>query len=411
LVLVLSNSIAEEAPMHFDPRMPEFRANPYPFYAQLQTHAPVFYWEEWNMIFLSRYDDCANLLREERLLRQGLGEPIPPPAHQEPLFNMMGNWLLLLDPPDHTRLRSLVHKAFTPRMVAQLRSSIQELTDGLLDQAEQQARAQGSVDLMAAFAYPLPVAVICALLGVPQDDYVQFHGWSDAIARSLDLTDDAAVYDRAAMAAAALTDYLDELLAQRRTHPQNDLISALVGLELEGDKLTKAELFGTCALLLIAGHETTVNLIGNGTLALLRHPDQWQALTQRPEIAAAAVEELLRYDSPVQMTTRIPHETFAYRGHTIRRGQEVAFLLGAANRDPARFPNPDQLDLGRGDSRHLSFGGGIHYCLGAPLARLEGEVAFSTLARRLPTLQLLSDDVVYRDNFLLRGLTALPVVL
>jgi pimeloyl-[acyl-carrier protein] synthase len=189
------------------------------------------------------------------------------------------------------------------------------------------------------------------------------------------------------------------------------LISALVDLESEGDKLTKSELFGTCALLLIAGHETTVNLIGNGTLALLRHPDQWQALVANPGLAPAAVEELLRYDSPVQMTTRIAQEAFEYAGHTIRRGQEVAFLLGAANRDPARFANPDQLDLSRGDSRHLSFGGGIHYCLGAPLARLEGEVAFSTLARRLPALHLAADKVTYRDNFLLRGLTALPVSL
>jgi cytochrome P450 len=389
--------------------MPEFRANPYPFYAQLQTHAPLFEWEAWDMLFLSRYEDCAGLLRDERLMRQGSGEPIPPPAHQKPLFDMMGKWMLLLDPPDHTRLRSLVHKAFTPRMVAQLRESVQQLTDDLLSQAEQKARAEGSVDLMAAFAYPLPVAVICTLLGVPQEDYVQFHGWSDAIARSLDLTDEAAVYDRAAVAATALTDYLDGLLAKRRAEPQNDLISALVSLELEGDKLTKAELFATCALLLIAGHETTVNLIGNGTLALLRHPDQWRALQANPELAGVAVEELLRYDSPVQMTARVAHATFEYHGHTIRRGQEVAFLLGAANRDPARFPNPDRLDLSRGDSRHLSFGGGIHYCLGAPLARMEGEIAFGTLARRMPTLQLAADEVTYRDNFLLRGLRALPV--
>jgi cytochrome P450 len=397
--------------MQFDPRMPEFRRNPYPFYAQLQTHAPVFFWDAWGMVFLSRYEDCAGLLRDDRLMRQGLGEPIPPPAHQKPLFDMMGNWMLLLDPPDHTRLRSLVHKAFTPRMVAQLRSSIEQLTGELLAAAEHQARAEGKVDLMATFAYPLPVAVICALLGVPPEDYVQFHGWSDAIARSLDLTEDPAVYDRAASAASALTGYLDGLLTQRRAAPQHDLISALVSLELEGDKLTKAELLATCALLLIAGHETTVNLIGNGTLALLQHPDQWRLLQEQPGLAGAAVEELLRYDSPVQMTTRIAHETFDFHGHTIRRGQEVAFLLGAANRDPDRFPAPDRLELTRGDSRHLSFGGGIHYCLGAPLARLEGEIAFAALARRLPTLHLATDTIKHRDNFLLRGLSELPVSL
>jgi cytochrome P450 len=395
--------------MQFDPRMPEFRLNPYPFYAQLQTHAPVFFWDTWNMVFLSRYDDCAALLRDDRLMRQGIGEPIPPPIQQKPLFDMMGNWMLLLDPPDHTRLRSLVHKAFTPRMVAQLRSSIQQLTDDLLDSTEQKVRAEGAADLMQAFAYPLPVAVICALLGVPPAEYVQFHGWSDAIARSLDLTEDPDVYDRAAGAAAALTDYLEGLLAQRRATPENDLISALVSLELEGDKLTKAELFATCALLLIAGHETTVNLIGNGTLALLQHPEQWRLLQEQPDLAATAVEELLRYDSPVQMTARVAHATFDFHGHTIRRGQEVAFLLGAANRDPTRFPRPDRLDITRGDSRHLSFGGGIHYCLGAPLARMEGEIAFATLARRLPALRLATDTITHRDNFLLRGLSTLPV--
>jgi cytochrome P450 len=397
--------VAEEAPMRFDPRMAEFRADPYPYYLQLQTHAPIFYWSDWGMLFLSRYEDCAGLLRDDRLMRQGIGEPISPPEQQKPLFDMMGRWMLLLDPPDHTRLRSLVHKGFTPRMIAQLRASIQQLTDELLDAAQE----QGSFDLMAAFAYPLPVAVICALLGVPSADYVRFHGWSDAIARSLDLTDDQAVYDRAAVAAVALTDYLDGLLTERRAHPQNDLISALVAVELEGDQLSKAELFATCALLLIAGHETTVNLIGNGTLALLRHPDQWRALQEQPQLAAGAVEELLRYDSPVQMTARVAHETFEYGGYTIQRGQEVAFLLGAANRDPSRFPNPDRLDLARGDSRHLSFGGGIHYCLGAPLARLEGEIAFATLARRMPSLHLAGEGVTYRDNFVLRGLTALPV--
>jgi cytochrome P450 len=244
---------------------------------------------------------------------------------------------------------------------------------------------------------------------VPSEDYVRFHDWSDAIARSLDLTDDPAVFDRAALAATALTDYLDGLLTERRARPENDLISALVAVELEGDQLSKAELFATCALLLIAGHETTVNLIGNGTLALLRHPDQWRALQEQPQLAPAAVEELLRYDSPVQLTARVAHETFEYRGHTIQRGQEIAFLLGAANRDPSRFPDPDRLDLARGDSRHLSFGGGIHYCLGAPLARLEGEIAFATLARRMPSLHLAGEGITYRDNFVLRGLTALPV--
>jgi cytochrome P450 len=320
---------------------------------------------------------------------------------------MMDKWMLLMDPPDHTRLRSLVHKAFTPRIIAQLRPTIQQLTDDLLDQM--QAQAGKPVDLIAGLAYPLPVAVICALLGVPQADHHQFHGWSDAIARSLDLTEETAVYDAAAESAVALTGYLEDLLAERRARPQDDLFSALVAVEEEGERLSTAELFATCALLLIAGHETTVNLIGNGTLALLRHPDQWQRLRAEPGLAESAVEELLRYDSPVQLTSRMACEEFEYKGSTFRRGQGVAFLLGAANHDPARFAEPARLDLARADNRHLAFGSGIHYCLGAPLARLEGEIAFSTLARRLPNLALTTEQVTYRDNYVLRGLTALPV--
>jgi cytochrome P450 len=393
--------------MDFDPRSPAFRSDPYPTYALLQQYAPIFFWDAWGMWFLSRYEDCYTLLRDNRLGRRGgrtedAGEP---PPQQRPLFEMMSRWMLLQDPPDHTRLRSLVHKAFTPRMVAQLRATVQQTTDDLLDRVQ----ARGSMDLIADFAYPLPVTVICQLLGVPPADHVHFRGWSDAIARSLDLTDVTAVYDRASEATVALESYLDGLLAERRAHPQADLFSALVAVEEQGDRLTRDELFATCALLLMAGHETTINLIGNGTLALLRHPDQWQRLREQPDLIQSAVEELLRYDSPVQLTARVVKEEIAYRGHVFRAGQEVAFLLGAGNRDPAQFAAPATLDLGRPDNRHLSFGGGIHYCLGAPLARLEGEVAFQTLARRLPDLALATDTVTYRDNLVLRGLETLPV--
>ena len=251
--------------------------------------------------------------------------------------------MLLVNPPDHTRLRSLAHKAFTPRMVAQLRGEIQRVTDELLDRVQ----GQGRMDLIADLAYPLPVTVICALLGVPPADHVAFRDWSDAIARSLDLTEEAAVYDRAAQAAVALTEYLDGLLAERRARPQADLFSALVAVEEEGERLTRDELFATCALLLMAGHETTINLIGNGTLALLRHPDQWRRLREEPGLIQPAVEELLRYDSPVQLTARVAREDIAYKEHVFRQGQQVAFLLGAANRDPAQFADPATLDIGR----------------------------------------------------------------
>jgi cytochrome P450 len=265
------------------------------------------------------------------------------------------------------------------------------------------------MDLIGDLAYPLPVAVICALLGVPAADHVLFRDWSDEIARSLDLTDETAVYDRAAASTVALTAYLDGLLAERRARPQADLFSALVAVEEQGDRLSREELFATCVLLLIAGHETTINLIGNGALALLRHPDQWRRLRESPDLMQTAVEELLRYDSPVQMTARVANEDIAYKGHRFRAGQQVAFLIGAANRDPAQFAAPAALDIGRRENRHLSFGGGIHYCLGAPLARLEGEIAFQTVARRMPKLALAAETVAYRDNYVLRGLEALPV--
>jgi cytochrome P450 len=390
--------------MQFDPRAPEFRANPYPYYELLQAHAPIFYWDAWGFWFLSRYDDCHALLRDDRLGRDESGGYVPPPQ-QKPLFEMMSHWMLVMDPPDHTRLRSLVHKAFTPRMVSQLRPSVQQIADDLLDKAQE----KGTMEVIGDLAYPLPVTVICVLLGIPPSDHIHFHGWSDAIARSLDLTEETAVYDRAARATVDLTAYLEQLVTERRARPRDDLLSALVSVEEQGEKLTREELFATCALLLIAGHETTVNLIGNGTLALLRHPEQWQRLRENPELVQSAVEELLRYESPVQLTARVAHQDIDYKGHVFRKGQQVSFLLGAANRDASQFPDPARLDIARADNRHLAFGGGIHYCLGAPLARLEGEIAFQSLARRLPNLSLAADTIAYRDNLTLRGLESLPV--
>jgi cytochrome P450 len=387
---------------NFDPRSPEFRQNPYPYYNLLLTHAPIFYWETWGITFLSRHEDCSELLRDNRLGRGRYGEP---PPSQVALSAMMSRWMLLMNPPDHTRLRGLVYKAFTPRMVEQLRGTIQTVTDRLLDQVAQ----RGEMDLIADFAYPLPVTVIAEMLGIPEEDRDLFHHWSDALARSLDLTDDPAIYDRASVAAGEFTDYLRTLAARRRAQPTGDLLSALVQVEEAGQQLTEDELYATCALLLVAGHETTINLIGNGTLALLRNPDQLRLLHEKPTLARTAVEELLRYDSPVQMTARVALEDISYKGTTFRSGQEVAFLLGAANYDPAVFAEPHRLDIAREKNPHLSFGSGIHYCLGAPLARLEGQIAFETLLRRLPNLRLAVENPVYRDNFVLRGLDALPV--
>ena len=392
--------------MEFDPRSPAFRANPYPFYDMLRAFAPIFYWQPWGMWFLTTHEDCHALLRDDRFGHLPLSVAAAPPS-QRALWQMQTNWLLTMNPPDHTRLRGLVQKAFTPRAVAQLRATIQRLTDALIDRMAEKEQ----VDVIADLAYPLPVAVICEMLGVPLADQGLFHAWSAALVRSLDLTDEPAVYNRASVAAAEMTAYFDALLAERRAQPQTDILSALVAAEEAGDRLTTEELFGTCALLLVAGHETTVNLIGNGTLALLRHPDQWQRLHNEPGLIASAVEELLRYDSPVQLTSRAALTDVTYKGQRFPRGTFVTFLLGAANHDPAVFADPARLDVGRANNRHLAFGGGIHYCLGAPLARLEGEIALGTLARRLPTLALAGGPPVYRDNVALRGLEALPAKL
>lgn len=384
----------------FDPRSPVFRANPYPFYDMLRQHMPLFYWPDRQMWFVSRYEDCYALLRDNRL-----GHGVFVDAETSPLWKMQSNWMLFKNPPDHTRLRRLVHKAFTPRRVAQMRQTVQEITDRLLDQVQ----AAGEMDLIATLAEPLPVTVIAEMLGVPAEDHDSFAQWSNALGRSLDLTDKVEVYEEAEEAAVHFSAYLEGLIAQRRRTPQDDLLSQLVAVEEAGDQLSKEELIATCALLLSAGHETTTNLIGNGMLALLQDPAQLQQLKENPPLISSAIEELLRYDSPVQMTSRMVLEDMAYKGSTFRRGEQVNILFAAANRDPEQFPEPNQLDISRSPNRHLSFGNGIHYCIGAPLARLEGEIAFTTLLRRMPNLALASNNLTYVDNYLLRGLATLPV--
>lgn len=396
----------------FNPLAPEFKANPYPFYDMLRASAPLFHWEQWNMWFATEYETCVALLKDNRLGHEllsvmtreelGWGEP---PAHQMPLVEMQSAWMLFRDPPTHTRLRMLVHKAFTPRMIEQLRERIQSVTDHLLDAA----LAKNEMDIVADLAVPLPVMVIADMLGVPESDRDLFRGWSRDLAHTLELTDSEAVYNRGAAATVDFSMYLRDLAHERRQHPKQDLMSALVQAEDQGDKLTEQELISTCILLLVAGHETTTNLIGNGMLALLRNCDQFDLLKAKPELGRSAVEELLRYDSPVQMTSRaVLHDT-EYNGQTLKRGMQVSFMLGAANHDPAIFNNPGTLDITRDPNPHLSFSNGIHYCLGAPLARLEGQIAIQTLLTRAPQLSLMNDNPTYRETWVLRGLDALPV--
>jgi cytochrome P450 len=364
-------------------------------------HSPLGFW------VLTRYADVIASLRDPRLIK----EPIA--AFVAARFGMavppgLGLSMLDRDPPDHTRLRGLVSKAFTPKALESLRPRIQQIVDGLLDQIER----RGEMDLIEEFAYPLPVIVICEMLGVPVEDHERFKHWGLDIARGLDaimLPPDSEVGKRSVSGRRALAEYFRALIAERRAAPRDDMLSALIAAEEAGDKLSEEELLASCILLLVAGHETTVNLIGNGTLALLKHPEQLRRLRENPGLIGSAVEELLRYDGPVQRTARIPSEDLVIGGKTIPKGEMVMPFLGAANRDPAQFPDPDRLDITRTDNRHIAFGMGIHFCLGAPLARMEGQIAISTLLRRLPKLALASQLPEHRQSLTLRGLVSLPV--
>jgi pimeloyl-[acyl-carrier protein] synthase len=391
--------------VRFDPMDPEFIEDPYPTYHRLRREDPVFQ-SPLGFWVLTRYEDVVAALRDPRLAKQAIasvvaarfGTPVP----------AVGLSMLDRDPPDHTRLRGLVSKAFTPRVVEGLRPHIQSIVDDLLARVE----GQRSMDLIEEFAYPLPVIVICQMLGVPVEDRDRFRQWGLDIARGLDtimLPPDSEVGRRSTAARQALADYFRALIAERRVRPRPDLLSDLIAAEEAGDKLSTDELLATCILLLVAGHETTVNLIGNGTLALLRHPAELGRLREDPGLIGSAVEELLRYDGPVQRTARIPSEDVTFGDRTIPKGELVMPFIGAADRDPAQFPDPDRLDIGRADNRHIAFGWGIHFCLGAPLARLEGQIAIGTLVQRLPELALAADRPEHRLSLTLRGLVSLPV--
>jgi cytochrome P450 len=390
----------------FNPMDPEFLADPYPTYHRLRVEDPVHY-SPLGFWVLTRYEDVSAVLRDPRFIKEPLAALVAARFGAE-VPRGVGLSMLDRDPPDHTRLRSLVSTAFTPRVVEGLRPRIQQIVDGLITRAQ----AAGSMDVIEEFAYPIPVNVICEMLGVPVEDHERFKGWSLDIARGLDsiwLPQDSEVPRRSAAARHAISDYFRGLIAERRASPRGDLLSALITAEEAGDKLNEEELLATCILLLIAGHETTVNLIGNGVLALLRHPGELRRLRETPGLITSAVEELLRYDGPVQRTARVASADATIGGRTIRKGEMVMPFIGAADRDPAQFPDPDRLDLTRSDNRHIAFGWGIHFCLGAPLARVEGQIALDMLVRRLPRLELVTGSPEYRQSLTLRGLKTLPV--
>jgi cytochrome P450 len=381
----------------FDPLDPAFRADPYPHYRRLASGGAL-HRTAVGLWVTGSYGMCERVLRDPRFGHRpengGVWRESP----------MRRRSFLTMDPPDHTRLRRLVSRAFTARLIERLRPRIEEVVDELLD------GVRGEVDLLAELAYPLPVILISELLGVPPEDRDRFKAWSDSLARGLDpdfmlAEPDVARRDEAREEFAA---YFRELAERRRAEPREDLLSALVAVTDDGDVLSEEDLIATCVLLLVAGHETTINLIGNGALALLRHPDQLAWFRAHPERVDVAVEELLRYDPPVQLTLRAALEDVELDGTTIQQGQMILLLTGAANRDPAVFHDPERLDLSRDDAaRHLAFGLGIHFCLGAPLARLEGQIALGRLFER--DVELVGGELAYRDNLVLRGLDELPV--
>lgn len=390
--------------------------DPYPMYGVIRTVRPVLElpidgWQGPSNWLLTRYADVREVLRDPRFSADRTSAPfVKQNMDRLPDFLRQAaqgqRSMLIQDPPDHTRVRKLANKAFTRSRIEALRGHIEDLVRGLLDDVETKLAETGEFDLIHDFAEPLPAVVIAELLGVPPEDHRKFRGWSSQLIRAVGTGRDE---DRQAAQDAnrSLVEYLGQTIAARRAEPRDDLISALIAAQEESDALSDNELLATSTLVLLAGHETTTNLIGNGLLSLLREPSQWQRLCADPSLAASAVEELLRFDGPVQATVRVATEDVELDGHVIPEGSMVLLSIGSANHDPEVFDEPDDLDITRDPNPHLGFGFATHFCLGAPLARLEGEIAFRELARRLPKLALLTEDPTYRENPVLRGIDEL----
>ena len=400
--------------MTYDLYSQSFKRNPYPTYDDMRQADPIFKNPGMSghpIWFVTSYDLGVEVLRDHKRFikrwQNTLTEEELAQQQVHPLSAMLDDHLLNLDPPDHTRIRSLVNKVFTGRRVERLRPRIQQIADDLIDDM----LTQDEADLIEAFAFPLPITVIAELLGVPSSDRDKFRVWSNAAIQPT-LTEEE--WQHTVPLLMEFMTYLSDMFRERKRAPREDLISDLLAVEEAGDSLSMNELYAMIFLLLVAGHETTVNLIANGTLALLQHPEQLAQLKANPSQMAQAVEELLRYDAPVERSlTRFVAEDMQFHGAELKKGELVIVVLGAANRDPAHFDCPAHLDINREpkQNKHLSFGMGIHYCLGAPLARAEGEIALNTLLSRLPNLRLNApvDTLVWRENPIIRGVEQLPV--
>jgi len=418
----MSTNLAVPAPAEdlFDFTRPAFRRDPYPTYRALRESGPIHCVERGALRFwvLHRHADAVAVLRDPRASVDRMSfqpRPVADPPGFDPstlhpfarALRALSRVMLFRDPPDHTRLRGLVNKAFTPRTVEALRPRIRALVEELLAPLRPGTR----FDLVRDLAEPLPILVIAELLGLPTADRAQLKTWSDDLAAMLDGSIALQHVGPAVQSASAVIEYLRGHLEARRSSPREDLLSAMLAAQESDEHLSDDEVLATALLVMGAGHETTTNLIGNGVLALLRHPSERARLAREPGLVASAVEEFLRFDSPVQATSRVFREPLELHGCRIGAGEEVALLIGAANRDPEAFADPERLDLARADNRHVSFGYGIHFCLGAGLARAEAQLALGALAARAPGFALEGDEdaLAWRPGWLLRGLVSLPL--
>jgi cytochrome P450 len=396
---------------------PAYWKNPYPLYRKFQRTDPVRRDPLAPVWVLTRYADVVAYLRDPRFKKDPFSIDVLPDRlrsqmelpDEQPRGALMPGGpqsMLFLDPPRHTRIRGLFNKAFTPRTLQVLRPRIEQVAQSMLDKIDSRG---GSMDLIRDLAYPLPTVVIAELLGFPPEDYERLKKWSDDFAATLSFRTTDAQHAAAAQSREEMRQYFDRVTDRLRKNPEDNLISGLLAVEYEHSKLSQQELFANSVLLMAAGHETTTNLIGNGMLALLQHPDQLKLLREKPDLIDSAIDELLRYDSPVQWTSRVAGENVTIGGKEIARGEMVIASLGAANRDPDQFPNPDQVDITRKENRHVAFGAGIHFCLGAALAKMEGEIAIMALINRFPKIELATRKFAWRSGAVFRGLHHLPL--
>ena len=407
----MTTSAASTAPLSLYHLLdPEVLANPYPLYRRLRTEDPV-HWDPYlHAWIVTRYEDVATVFRRFSADRtpapeyfEALGVPEVGPVAQ-----VMVKQMLFLDAPAHTRLRRLAGAAFQPVQVNKLRQHIQDIADRLIDDIV--ARGTGRLDMLDDFAEPLPAMVTTELLGVSVEDHVKLKDWSVTFAEMLgNFQHNPDRLGGVLEAVQNLTEYFHDAIREQRRQPRDGLVSAFLAAEVDGDRLSDEEVAANCIVTMVGGLETTTNLIGNGTLTLLRNPAALQRLRTEPDVMPSAVEELLRYESPSQHTARIARDDLELGGKQIRKGQAVIAVMAAGNRDPERFPEPDRLDIERPDNRHLAFGWASHFCFGAPLARLEAEISFTSLLHRLPEIRLVDQPLVWRENLGLRGLKSLPL--